>query len=60
MQTAARSLIDSSGGSHVAKKGLRIYVEKVSATMAWEQGLTIMHSTQRRIKAKNGPKVTMM
>ena len=28
------------------KKGLLAYLEKVSATIAWEQGRTIMHSTQ--------------
>ena len=35
-------------------------MEKVSATIAIVAGLTTMHSTQRRMKAKNLPKVIMM
>ena len=35
-------------------------MEKVNATMAIVAGLTTMHSTQRRMKAKNLPKVIMM
>ena len=35
-------------------------MEKESAIMAIVAGLTTMHSTQRRMKAKNLPKVIMM
>lgn len=58
-QTAS-SLAALSGASHSGKKGFITYWLKVSATMAWEQGLTIMHSIQRRMKATNGPKVSIM
>ena len=60
MQTAARSRADTSGESHVGKKGFMMYALKVSATIVCEHGLTIRHSTQRRMKAKKGPNVTMM
>jgi hypothetical protein len=34
-----------SGGSQSGKSGLVAYTEKVSATMAWLHGRTMMHST---------------
>ena len=60
IQTAARSLTAESGGSHSGKKGLTAYMEKVRATMAIVAGLTTMHSTHKRMNAKNLPKVIMM
>ena len=60
MQTAAKSLTLSSGGSQSGKNGFVAYIENVRATMAWEQGRTMIHSTHSLIKAKNSPKVTMM
>ena len=45
MQAAASSRTHAAGGSHSGKNGLVAYSEKVRATMAWEQGRTIIHST---------------
>jgi hypothetical protein len=45
MQMAARRRTAVSGGSQSGKSGLVAYTEKVSATMAWLQGRTMMHST---------------
>lgn len=62
MQQTARSLVAWSGGtqSTAGNKGFSTYKLKVRATMAWLQGLTIMHSTQSLMKAQKGPKVSIM
>lgn len=60
MQQAANNRVDSSGGSQSTYIGFNTYRLNVSATIAWEHGLTIMHSTHRRMKAMNGPNVSMM
>ena len=60
MQTAAKTLMASSGGSHSGKKGLQAYVEKVKATIVIVQGLTTIHSAQSLTKATKGPNVSKM
>lgn len=60
MHTTASKRAESSGGAQSGKNGFITYVLKVRATMAWEQGRTIMHSIHKRIKAMNGPKVSMI
>jgi len=60
MQQAANSRVDSSGGSQSVYIGFSTYRLNVRATMACEHGRTIMHSTQSRMKAINGPNVSIM
>lgn len=60
MQQTANILAESSGGSQSGKNGFITYVLNVSATIACEQGRTIIHSIQRRINAMKGPNVSMM
>lgn len=60
MQQTANILTESSGGWHSGKNGFKIYTLKVKATMACEQGRTIMHSIHNLIKAMKGPKVSIM
>lgn len=60
MQHTANRRAESSGGWQSGKNGFKTYVLKVKATIACEQGRTIMHSIHNRINAMNGPKVSMM
>ena len=60
IQHTANNLVDSSGGVHSGKNGFKTYTLNVSATIACEHGRTIIHSIQRRMKAINGPKVSIM
>lgn len=60
MQQHASSRRLSSGGLQSGKNGFKTYVLNVKATIACEQGLTIIHSIHKRINAKNGPKVVMI
>lgn len=60
IQQTANKRAASSGGEQSGKKGFRTYVLNVSATIACEHGRTIMHSIHRRMKAMNGPNVSIM
>lgn len=60
MQHTANMRAESSGGWQSGKNGFITYTLKVSATIACEQGRTIIHSIHRRMKAMKGPNVSMM
>lgn len=60
IQHTANNLAESSGGEQSGKNGFSTYVLKVNATIACEQGRTIMHSIHNRINAINGPNVSIM
>lgn len=60
MQQTAKSLAESSGGAQSGKNGFKTYVLNVNATIACEQGRTIMHSIHKRINAMNGPNVSII
>lgn len=60
MQQTASRRAESSGGAQSGKNGFKTYVLNVSATIACEHGRTIIHSIHSRMKAINGPNVSMM
>lgn len=60
MQHTASRRAESSGGEQSGKNGFKTYVLNVRATIACEQGRTIIHSIHNRINAINGPNVSMM
>lgn len=60
MQHTASRRAESSGGEQSGKNGFKTYVLNVSATIACEQGRTIIHSIHNRINAINGPNASMI
>lgn len=60
IQQTANRRAESSGGVQSGKNGFSTYVLNVNATIACEHGRTIMHSIHSRIKAMNGPNVSMI